>query len=132
MVSNELLLLSLGHGGEGVVLALKVTIEGLEGLNDLGLDLKAAGLGDGGTEGEFSEVTGNTDTGGVDHGILVLGEVGAVKLVDIHGGNVLISWLVAVVGLDDLVHEGGEIVVRFVGTSVNTNTGVSPLGTGED
>ena len=38
----------------------------------------------------------------------------------------------SVVSLDDLVHEWGESIVRVVGSSVDTNTRVGPLGTGED
>jgi hypothetical protein len=45
---------------------------------------------------------------------------------------VLISGLVAVVSLNNLVHEGSEIVVRFVGTSVHTDTRVGPLSSRED
>jgi hypothetical protein len=50
----------------------------------------------------------------------------------VHIDDVLVSGSVTVILLDDLVHEGGEIVVRLVGTSIDTNTGVSPLGTRED
>jgi len=45
---------------------------------------------------------------------------------------VLVRGLVTVVGLDDLVKEGSEVVVRFVGASIGTNTGVGPLSTRED
>jgi len=34
--------------------------------------------------------------------------------------------------LDDLIHEWSEGIVRVVGTSINTDTRVGPLGTGED
>jgi hypothetical protein len=36
------------------------------------------------------------------------------------------------VRLDDLVHEGGKVVVRLVGATVDTDTGVGPLAAGED
>jgi len=132
MIVNEGLLLGSSHGGEGVVLALELTFEGGKSLNDLGLNLESLGPGDGGTEGVVGEVTGDTDTGGVDHCVLILGEVGAVKLGGVHGADVLGLGSVTVVGFDDLIHEGGEIVVRFVGAGVDTDAGVGPLGTGED
>jgi hypothetical protein len=50
----------------------------LESLDDLGLECKTLLLIDGGTEREVSEVTSDTDTGRVDHSILVSGEIGAV------------------------------------------------------
>ena len=44
----------------------------------------------------------------------------------------LVSWLMSVVSLDDLVHEWSEGVVGVVGSSVNSDTRVGPLGSGED
>jgi len=132
VVSDKGVTLSGGHFREGVVLALKVTIKGIKSLDDQSLSLKTVFSADGGSEGEISEITCNTDSGRVDHCVLISWEVGAVKLVDVHGGNVLISGLVAVVSLNNLVHEGSEIVVRFVGTSVHTDTRVGPLSSRED
>jgi hypothetical protein len=45
---------------------------------------------------------------------------------------VLVRWLVSVVSLDDLVHEWSESVIGVVGTSIDTDTGVGPLGARED
>ena len=44
----------------------------------------------------------------------------------------LVSLLVTVVRFDDLVHEWGEGVVRVVGSSVNSDTGVGPFTSRED
>jgi len=132
VISGELLTISIAHSAEWVVLTLELTLEGSKSLDDLGLNFKTLSTGDGGTEWVFSQVTCNTDTGGVDHLVLIWWEVWAVKLFDVHGADVLISCLVAVVGLNDLVHEWSEVIVRFVGASINTNTRVSPLGTRED
>ena len=44
----------------------------------------------------------------------------------------LVRWLVTVVRLNDLVEEWSEGVVRVVGTSIDTDTGVSPLRSGHD
>jgi len=132
MVLDKTVTLRVGHGSEGVVLALKLTSKVTESLNDLALKSKTVRAGDAGTKGVLTRVTGNADTGRVDHLVLISGEVGALKVSVVHIDNVLVGGLVTVVSLDDSVHEGGEIVVRFVGTSVHTNTGVSPLGTRED
>jgi len=39
---------------------------------------------------------------------------------------------VTVILLDDLVHEWSKGVVRIVGAGIDTNTGVGPLGSGEN
>jgi hypothetical protein len=44
----------------------------------------------------------------------------------------LVVGTVAVVRFDDFVHEWSEIVERFVGATINTNTRVGPLATRED
>merc|ERR1711937_873637 len=111
VISGELLTLGIAHSAEWVVLTLELTLEGSKSLDDLGLNLKTLSTGDGGTEWVFSQVTRNTDTGGVDHLVLIWWEVWAVKLFDVHGADVLISCLVAVVGLNDLVHEWSEVIV---------------------
>lgn len=50
----------------------------------------------------------------------------------VHVGDVLVSWLMTVISLDDLVHEWSESIVGVVGTGVDTNTRFSPLGTRHD
>ena len=50
----------------------------------------------------------------------------------VHVGDVLVSWLMAVISLDDLVHEWSEGIVGVVGTGINTNTRFSPLATRHD
>ena len=44
----------------------------------------------------------------------------------------LVRWLVTVILLNDLVHEWSEGIVRVVGSGINTNSGVGPLGSRED
>ena len=44
----------------------------------------------------------------------------------------LVRGLVSVVGLDDSIEEGGEGVVGVMGTSIDTDSGISPLGSRED
>jgi len=84
VVGNKLLLLGVSHGGEGVVLALEFTSELLEDANDLGLDFASLLSSDSGTEGVVSKVTSDPDSGGVDHLVLVSGEVGAFQLSVVH------------------------------------------------
>ena len=132
VVSNELVTLSVGHGLERVVLALELTSKAVKSSDNLALESLTVSTADGGTERVLSRVTGNTDTGGVDHLVLIWGEVGASQVSVVHVDDVLICGLVAVIRLNDLVHEGSEVIVRLMGASIDTDTGVGPLGTGED
>jgi len=132
VVSDELVTLLVGHGLKRVVLALELTGEGVKSGDDLALKSLTVSTADGGTERVLSRVTGNTDTGRVDHLVLIWGEVRAVEVSVVHVDDVLVGGLVAVVGLDDLVHERSEVIVRLMRASIDTDAGVSPLGTRED
>ena len=44
----------------------------------------------------------------------------------------LVRWLVTVILLNNFVHEWSKGIVRVVGTSINTDTRVGPLGSRED
>jgi hypothetical protein len=44
----------------------------------------------------------------------------------------LVVGTVAMVGFNDFVHEGSEVIETFVGTTINTNARVSPFSTRED
>ena len=44
----------------------------------------------------------------------------------------LVLWSVSVIRLNDLIEEWGEGIVGVVGSGVDTDTRVSPLGTRED
>lgn len=132
VISGELLLLSLGEGAEGVVLALKISCELGKSSNNLGFDLVSLLSGDTGAERVVSKVSGNSDTGGVDHRVLISGELGAVKLGVIHVADVLIGGLVAVIVINNFIEKRSEGVVRVVRASVQTDTRVGPLASGED
>jgi len=132
VISDELVAVGVVHGSEGVVLAGELTIELVQSRDDLGLDFATLSSGHGGTERVVSKVTGDTDSGGVDHGVLVSGEVRASELGVVHVDNMLVSGGVTVVLLDDLVEERSEGVVTLVATSVNTDARVGPLAAGED
>lgn len=84
MVISELLLLISGQVAEGVVLALKFTGELGKGSNNLSFDFLSLLSGNSGAEGVLSEVSSDSDTGRVDHLVLIRGESGAVKLGEVH------------------------------------------------
>ena len=132
MISDELLFLGISHLWEGVVLTLEITSESVEGGNDEFLNGNSVLSGDLSTEWVSGEVSGNSDSSGVDHLVLILWEWWAVELLHIHGGNVLVSLGVSVVVQDNLIEQWGEGIVRIVGSSVDTDTRVGPLGSGED
>ena len=131
-ILGELLSLGIIHGVETVELSLKVTLEAVASINDSLHDGVSLVLGNSWSEWEITEVTSDTDTGGDDHVGLILWEGWAVELGGVHVGNVLVSWLVTVVVLNDSIEELVECAVRVHGTGVGTNVGVWVLATGED
>jgi len=132
VISDELLFLRLSHVAEREVFTLKITVELGKSGGNLALDLSAVSSGDLSTERVVSEVSSNTDSGGVDHGILISGEGRGVQSLGVHVKNVLGVGAVTVVHLDDLVEERGKLIVRVVATSVDTDTRVGPFSSRED
>lgn len=132
VIVDELLSLGVREGLEGVELAGEVTLELVASLNNLAHDVVTLLVGDAGAERELSEVTANSDTGGLDEGSLFLSEGRAVELVSLHVGDVAGSGGVAVVVLHDLVEEVAEGGVGVGGAGVAANTGVGVLAAGED
>jgi len=132
MISDKLLLLGISHGLEGEVFTLKLTFESAKSRGDELLDLLSLLSGDSSSEWISSKVSSDSDSSGVDHLVLISREWWALKLVVVHGRDVLVTGFVTVVGLDDLVHEWSEGIVRVMGASINTNTRVGPLGAREN
>jgi hypothetical protein len=132
VIGDQLLSVGVRHVTERVVFTFKVTLEFTEGGDDKLLDFLSLGSGNVGTEWIGSQVSGNSDSSRVDHLVLVSWEGWAVKGVIVHGGDMFVRWLVAVIGLDDFVEEWGKGVVGVVRSSINTDTGVSPFRSGED
>ena len=62
VISDKLVPFSIGHGSEGVVLALEFSSEGVEGRDNLRLNLTALLSSDASAQGVVSEVTGNADS----------------------------------------------------------------------
>jgi len=132
MISDELVLLSWGHLWERVIFTLKISAEFSKSGGYEGFNLESLLSGNGSTEWVSSEVSSNSNSSGVDHLVLVSREWWAVKFLVVHVGDVFIVNTMSVVLLDDLVEKWGEGVVGIVGSSVDTNTRVGPLSTGED
>ena len=84
VILDERFTIGVAHGSEGVVLALEFTCQGVESRDDLGLNLAALLSSAGSAEGVVGEVPGDSDSGRVDHAILVSGEVGALQLSVVH------------------------------------------------
>lgn len=122
VILSKLLLLIGGEVTERVVLALKISGELGESSDDLSLNLDSLLLGDLGAKRVLSEVTANSNTGGVDQLVLIGRESGAVQLGEVHVGNMLISLAVTMIILNNSIKERSEGVVRVVRTSINTDT----------
>ena len=62
VICDKLVLLTFGHRSKGVVLALEFASEGVEGRDNLGLNLTALLGSNTSAQGVVSEVTGNADS----------------------------------------------------------------------
>ena len=123
MVVNELLSILLGERIERVILTLQLTVELGKSLGDLGLNLSSSLiLEKTWAKWEFSQVSSNSNSSGLDHLGLLWWEVWSVE----HNFRVLswvvVSFLVTVIVLDNLVHQWGEHTVGIMTSSVDTDT----------
>jgi len=84
VIIDELSLFILGHASERIILASKFTVELGEGRHDLFFDFSPLLSGNSGTERVVSEVSSDSNTGRVDHGVFVSWEVGTVKFSVVH------------------------------------------------
>jgi len=91
VISDELLSVRIGHAAKRVVSSLEFSIERRESSDYFLLNLFSLLGSHGGTERIVSQVTGNSDSGGVDHCIFISWEVWAVELSVIHIADVLVS-----------------------------------------
>ncbi len=132
MIRDQLVAIRVAHGAKGVVLTLELTSEGVKRRDNLLLDFTALLGSDSSSERIVGEVSSDADSCRVDHFVFVGGEVGALQLSVVHVGDVLVSWGVLVVLLDDLVKQGSKGVEALVATCIHTDAGVGPFATGED
>lgn len=122
VILDEFLLVCLGHALQWVELSLEVTLEGVASLNDLVHDLESLSLGDTWAEWVISEISSDSNSSGVDHGLLVWGEVSVLKSIGRHVRHVLVLWSVLVVVGNNLIEKLVELGVSIVRSSVHTNT----------
>jgi len=132
VISDQLSAIGLTHATEWVVLTSELTLERLEGLLSVILNLVSLLLGNTWAKWEFGEVTANTDTGRLDHLSILLIERWAVEFLVVHVADVLGIFVVLMVIKDHWVEEGSHLVIALVGTSIATNTRVSVLTTREN
>jgi hypothetical protein len=132
MVSDELFLLSGSHSSKRVIFTLELTGEFTQCRCYELFDFLSLLSGNGSTKRICSQVSSDTNSCRVDHLVFIRRESRTFEVVVVHVGNVLVTGLVAVIRLNDLVEERSEGVVRIVGSSIDTDSGISPLGTGED
>jgi hypothetical protein len=85
VIGDQLLSIGVGHVTEGVVFTFKVSLEFTEGRDNKFLDFLSLGSGNVGTEWIGSQVSSDSDSGGVDHLVLISWESWAVKGVVVHG-----------------------------------------------
>jgi len=129
MVVDELLLNGSVHTLEWVESTLEVALEGVAGGDNLGHDLVSLGLADTWAERVVSQVSSNSDSSRVDHGGILLSELGVLDAVGGHIGGVLGIRTVLVVVGDDLIEQLVEGTVSVVRSSVKSDTRVLVLDT---
>lgn len=122
VIGNKLLSVGLSHGGERVVGSLELSIEGSEGSGNLLLNFSSLLGSHAGSKWIVSQVTGNSDSGGVDHSVLFSWEVWAVEKGVVHLADVFGILTVTVVHLDDLVEKWSEGVESLVASGVDTDS----------
>ena len=132
MVVNELLLNSGVHAFERVESSLEVTFEGIASGDNLSHDLVSLLLGDSWTKRVVSQVSSNSNSSGLDHSTVFLGEFSVLDAVRGHVRSVFGFRAVLVVVGNALVEELVELSVSVVRSSVDSDTGVLVLDTRED
>jgi len=132
MVLNKLLRIFSTHSFKWVEFALEITLEGVAGSDNLLHDLESLLFGDSWAEWIISQVSSDSDSSGLDHGTILLGELSVLDAVRSHVRGVFGPRFVLVVVGDALVEEFAEGRVSVVGSSIDTNTRVLVLDSGED
>ena len=97
VVINELLLGRLVHAVKSIERASEVALEAAAGLGYLVLDLVALLVGDAGSKRHVSQVSADSNTGGLDHSGALLVERRAVESGRVHIRNVSVRWAMLVV-----------------------------------
>jgi len=85
MIGDQLFSIGVRHVTERVVFTFEVTLEFSKSRDDEFLDFESLRSGNVGTEWIGGQVSGDSDSGGVDHSVFVSWESWAVKGVIVHG-----------------------------------------------
>jgi len=85
MIGDQLFSFGIRHVTERVVFTLEVTLEFSESRDDEFLDFESLSSGNVGTEWIGGQVSGDSDSSGVDHSVFISWERWAVKGVIVHG-----------------------------------------------
>lgn len=132
MVSDQLVSLVFGHGRKWVVGALQLSIESLDGLQDLAFDIASLLVTASRSERETVEVPSNSDPSANNHFRLVLWEIGSIELNGRVFGLVDIRGFVAVVLFDDRVEQVLEFIIRIMRPSIHSNSRIHILAARKD
>jgi len=124
MVVDELLLIGGRHTFEWVEFTSKITFESGAGSGDFGHDFESLFLGNTWTKWVVSQVSSNSNSSGVDHLGVTFGEFGVFDTIGGHVGDVVVSWGVFVIVLNNLIEHLVEGGVRIVRSSINSDTRV--------
>ena len=129
VVFDQLLAVGLGKLPEFVVLAFELSLEGVEGLLGVLLDLVALLAGDARSKREGLEVTSDSDSSAADHSCVLWAEGGTVKFRVVHVADVLVVGAMAMVSLDDFIKQGSKLSVALMRSRVCSDSRVCVLAT---
>lgn len=132
MIIDQLILIFLGHTGQRIEFSFEISFESIASGNDLLHDLVSLLPGNTWTKREVSKISSNSNSSGVDHLTLLLGEISVLKTLSSHVRDVLGSWAVLVIVFNHLIEQFVELVVRIMRSSINTDTRVLVSNTGEN
>jgi len=132
VVFNQLFLGGSVHAVKRVVGSRKLTCHIAEALSDFTFKFSTRLGADTRSKAVVGSVTSNANTGGLDQNLSSNWQSGAVHAISAHLAFVLIIGTVAVIILNNLIHQRSKGRVTAVRTSIDTNARVSVLGTRED
>ena len=108
VISNQLILLFRSHGSERIEGTGKLTLKSVASLDNLLLNLVSLLSCNTWTERIVCQVTSYSNSGGLDHGCVLSGEWWALKFGVVHVTDMASTLGMAMVLLDDLVHQWRE------------------------
>ena len=113
-----------GHSLEWVELAFEIGVEVLASLDNCVHDFESLLLSDTWSQWVLGEVSSNSDSRRIDHGLLLWSEFKVHQLLSVHVRDMLVCWSMLVVVLDHLIEKFVEFVEGILRSSVNTNSRV--------